>query len=256
MGYRMVSGPRHLVIVRAGDSSLHDAWLTPEEDRDFCLAVSFYGKAPERWVAGADRFVEAKGPKWVPLADFIDDNWEWVSGFDYIALPDDDLNATATDWKTLFRTMRELDLDLAQPSLDYKSYWTHQITARRPAYRARITNFVEVMTPAFSRWALELLLPTFRLSPSGFGLDVVWPVIMQEAGKRLGIVDEISFQHTRPFNGNTPVDPAKSAEAGMYSLLAHPPVVDEMVLSQVFGVSFPFDPVVYSAVLAQKGQHG
>lgn len=242
---------KNLVIVRAGDDSLHESWLTPATDRDFCLAISYYGKQPERWADEADRWAQAKGPKWGPLADFIDENWEWISQFDHVALPDDDLSATATDWSSLFRTVRELDLDLAQPSLDYASYWTHQITARRPAYRARFTNFVEVMTPTFSRWALEVCLATFRMSPSGFGLDVVWPVILQKAGRRMGIVDEVAFGHTRPFNGAAAVDPSNNGAGGMYSLLTHPPVIDEMILSQVFGVSFPFDPVVYSAVLAK-----
>jgi hypothetical protein len=239
---------RNLVVVRAGDESLHESWLDPAAERTFSLAVSYYGKEPGRWTETADRWVEAKGPKWGPLADFLDTEWEWISQFDYIALPDDDLSATASDWNRLFGAMREFGFDLAQPSLDYRSFWTHQITAQRPAYRARSTNFVEVMTPVFSRWALERCLPTFRMSASGFGLDVVWPVILQKAGRQMGIVDEVAFGHTRPFNGAAPVDPKGGVANGMYKLLSHPPVLDEIVLSQVFGVSFPFDPVVYSAV--------
>ncbi len=243
---------KNLVIVRAGDSSLHPGWLSPPDQRDFTLAVSYYGNDPDRWAGTWDRWVEAKGPKWGPLADFIDDNWEWVSEFDYVALPDDDLAATASDWKGLFQAMRDLDLDLAQPSLAYSSYWTHQITAQRPGYRARFTNFVEVMTPTFSKWALERCLPTFRMSSSGFGLDIIWPTILQKAGRKLGIIDEVAFGHTRPFNGNTAVDRRQTSGGTMYSLLSHPPVIDEMILSQVFGVAFPFDPVVYSAVVARS----
>jgi hypothetical protein len=247
----MMADYRNLVVVRAGSESLHQGWLEPAEERDFALAVSYYGKEPGRWTETADRWVEAKGPKWGPLADFVDDEWEWVSQFDYVAFPDDDLSATASDWRGLFKAMRDLDLDLAQPSLDYRSFWTHQITARRPAYRARMTNFVEVMTPAFSRWAVERCLPTFRMSASGFGLDIVWPAILQKAGRRLGIIDEISFGHTRPFNGIAPVDAKGSGSGDLYKLLSHPPVIDEIILSQLFGVAFPFDPVVYSAVVAQ-----
>ncbi|MGH9016984.1 MAG: DUF707 domain-containing protein [Acidimicrobiales bacterium] len=247
----MAGGPANLVIVRAGDGSRHESWLDPTSERDFALAVSYYGDEPERWAPAADRLVAAKGPKWGPLADFIDDEWQWVSQFDYVALPDDDLAASAADWKGFFAAMAEFDLDLAQPALDYASFWTHQITARRPAYRVRLTNFVEVMTPAFSRWALERCLPTFRMSTSGFGLDVVWPAIVQTAGRRLGIVDEVAFGHTRPFNGAAPVEPGEAdGGGGLYQLLSHPPLIDEMILSQIFGVTFPFDPVVYSAVPA------
>jgi hypothetical protein len=247
----MTPTSRNLVVVRAGDDSLHEGWLEPASEQDFCLAISYYGNEAGRWADRADRWIEAKGPKWGPLADYVDNDWEWISQFDYIAFPDDDLSATASDWKGLFRATNELGLDLAQPSLDYQSFWTHQITARRPAYRARITNFVEVMTPVFSRWALELCLPTFRMSSSGFGLDIVWPTILQNAGRRLGIIDEVSFGHTRPFNGIGPVEPKGNVARGIYELLSHPPVIDEMILSQVFGVTFPFDPVVYSAILAE-----
>jgi hypothetical protein len=241
---------RNLVVLRSGDSSLHEQWLTPERDRNFALGLSYYGDHPERWVGAADRLVGQKGPKWVPLADFVDQNWDWVSQFDYVAFPDDDLGATASDWNKLFSAVREFDLDLAQPSLDYDSYWTHQITARRPAYRVRFTNFVEVMAPVFSRFALERCLPTFRMSPSGFGLDLVWPAILGRAGRRLGIVDEVSFGHTRPFRGDSVFDPAASGGSGVYATLAGPPFVDNIIMTQIFDVSAPFDPITYSAVPA------
>jgi hypothetical protein len=250
-----MSGTRNLVIVRAGDESLHESWLEPATDRNFALAVSYYGKEQGRYAATADRQVEAAGPKWGPLADFIDSHWDWVSQFDYIALPDDDLAATASDWNGLFQTMDELGFDLAQPSLDYQSFWTHQITAQRPAYRARVTNFVEVMTPTFSRWALECCLPTFRMSTSGFGLDIVWPTILQQAGRELGIIDEVCVGHTRPFNGSQAVGPEVDGAQGIYKTLTHPPVIDEMILSQVFGVAFPFDPAVYRAITADTAGH-
>ena len=81
---------------------LVQGWLEPADDLDFCLAVSYYGTQPGRWAGTADRLVEAKGPKWGPLVDFIADNWDWVSQFDYVALPDDDLSATAADRKAVF----------------------------------------------------------------------------------------------------------------------------------------------------------
>lgn len=243
-------GHRNLVIVRAGESSLHEAWLEPAAARTFSLAVSYYGSHPGRWAASADRFVSMRGPKWWPIAEFVDANWDWVRQFDYVALPDDDVAATAADWAAVFRIMEELGLDLAQPSLDPQSHWTHSITTRRPAYRARYTNFVEVMAPVFSRWALRQLLPTFRMSVSGWGLDVAWPSILHESGGRVGIIDEVCVRHTRPFNGPG----STSAEgAAVYNVLGQDPHVDDMALMQVFGVAWPYDPVVYGAVPAGSG---
>lgn len=227
---------------------MHRDWLAPAEDRTFSLAVSFYGSDPVPWRDGADLFVEARGAKWPPLADLVDQHWEWVSSFDYVAFPDDDLGASATDWRRLFEVMAELDLDLGQPALADRCFWTHGITVQRPGLRARFTNFVEVMTPVFSRWAIERCLPTFRMSPSGFGLDFVWPKVVENGGRRSGIVDEVAFFHTRPFRGSVPLDPSARGSEGVYGQLAYPPAVDEFVMSQVFGIHTPFDPVTVAAL--------
>src|SRR2546423_553078 len=50
---RCDTGPvrRNLVIVRAGDTSLHENWLAGPVDRNWDLIVSYYGDDPERFRA-------------------------------------------------------------------------------------------------------------------------------------------------------------------------------------------------------------
>ncbi len=69
---------------------------------------------------------------------------------------------------------------------------------RNHSFYGRRTGFVEIMMPAFSRRALEMLLPTFDLSVTGWGwgLDSVWPKLL--GYENVGIIDGVTAVHTRP----------------------------------------------------------
>ncbi len=61
----------------------------------------------------------------------------------------------------------------------------------------RPTTFVEIMAPLFSKNALAKCLPTFGENHFGWGLDFVWPKLLDY--QNIGIIDEVSAKHTRPF---------------------------------------------------------
>jgi hypothetical protein len=67
---------------------------------------------------------------------------------------------------------------------------------------ARWTRFVEI-GPVFSmrRDAARLLLPFDEASPMGWGYDFIWPVILERAGLRLGIVDAVPVDHNLRAHG-------------------------------------------------------
>jgi hypothetical protein len=74
------------------------------------------------------------------------------------------------------------------------------------------------MAPIFRRAALERCAPTFSESPSGWGLDWLWPVLCRAAGLgRIAVIDATPVRHTRPVGGelyrNHPeLDPRGDAE--------------------------------------------
>ena len=192
---------RNLVILRAGPSSLHTAWARdiPPEDRSWDLCISWYAD-PERFIEDPDAEYHAVQPdvrKFGALHQLLHrDSPFWR--YDYVMAPDDDL---AWSWRGVniaFETMREFNLLLGQPSLDPSGFPNHDITRQRPDCRLRFTNFVEVMTPIFSREALEICAPTFGLSRGGFGLDHVWSTLLGDPSNRLGIIDDTAAVHTRP----------------------------------------------------------
>ena len=189
----------YLIIARVGDKSLHPRWL--EGDRNWDLALSSFGSAPVAHAGECVLVEKVKGPKWAPLHDLIVRNAELIDRYKYVMLPDDDLLFTPDGMSWFFDLCRRHDFAVAQPSLDYESFYSHPITIRRPMLSYRLTDFVEVMTPCFRTDVLHQVLPTFVASASGWGIDDVWPGLVGRTGGRMAIVDEVSVTHTRPVGG-------------------------------------------------------
>lgn len=187
----------NLVVVRAGDKSLHPQWLA-NGPRSWDLAVSYYGDYPERYKDQYDLLHLYKGPKWEGIADFLNAHRELVQAYRYVWFPDDDLLTSAENIDRFFSICADADFTVAQPALTRYSYYTWPITRRQPDAIYRRTNFVEIMAPCFKVETLPLFEPTFTLSSSCWGVEWLWWDIAGKAGAaRFGIVDCAPVQHTR-----------------------------------------------------------
>jgi hypothetical protein len=194
-------GRRNLVVVRAGDASLHRQWLDAPE-RDFDLFVSYYGGTPGMHQEGADYYEARPGPKWPGLAGLLEEHAPALAAYDAFWFPDDDLSTSAPVIDRMFSFFRAYQLCLAQPALTRNSYYTWDTLLQDRCCHIRYTRFVEVMAPIFSRAALQLCRPTFAESRSGWGLDWVWPGLCRQAGLgRMAILDATPVRHTRPVGG-------------------------------------------------------
>lgn len=193
---------KNLVIVRAGDASLHEGWLPPPDaPRSFDLAVSYFGRNPDAYRRDDVPRLDGVGPKWRGLYELLASgviNW-W--DFDYICLPDDDLAASPEVFETLFAQMRAHDLALAQPALTPDSHISHAITLHNPRFQLRRTNFVEAMAPVFSCELLARVLPTFVANDSGWGIDWLWQQYLDRPQRDSAIIDAAQVCHTRPVGG-------------------------------------------------------
>jgi hypothetical protein len=85
---------------------------------------------------------------------------------------------------------------LAQAARSHGSDIGHFFVEELDGLSARWTRFVEI-GPVFSmrRDAARLLLPFDEASPMGWGYDFIWPVIIERAGLRMGIVDAVPVDH-------------------------------------------------------------
>jgi hypothetical protein len=88
------------------------------------------------------------------------------------------------------------DLALAQPASSHGSTLDDPFVEQLDGVDARLTRFVAT-GPLFSmrRDALPLLLPFDETSPMGWGYEFVWPVAMEAAGLKMGIVDATPVEH-------------------------------------------------------------
>lgn len=210
---------RNLIVLRAGDQSLHRQWL--QGNADFDLLISYYGEEPGRYQSDTPMWEARKGPKWSCLADLLRERTELMVRYDAFWFPDDDLAADTAELNRMFALFNGLQLDLAQPSLTPDSYVSWPFLVQQPGNIARYVGFVEVMAPLFSRSALRRCLPTFSESRSGWGLDWIWPhLCAEERDDAVAILDAVAVRHTRPVGGdlyrrNPELDPHRDWSAAL-----------------------------------------
>ncbi len=188
--------PRNLVIVRAGDTSLHPGWLGNAGEQNWDIIVNYYGDDPDLFRDPRVRRIDSKGPKWPALYELIRKMQAEIETYDYVWFPDDDLVSNVEDMNKFFAIFHEHALKLAQPALTPDSIIGCPITLRNRAFKLRFTAFVEVMAPCFSREFLKQCWPLFTTNISGYGLDYLLPNRAGDASK-VAIIDAVSVRHTR-----------------------------------------------------------
>ncbi len=234
----MSTPKRFLVVVRAGDQSLHPQWTSDLTTRTWDLVVSYFGKDPDRFRSAGEIRIDDRGQKYGGLHTLLTRQDFWRH-YEYVWLPDDDLAAEQSAIDGLFEIMARLDLALAQPALSWTSFYSYFVTIRNPSFRVRLTNIVEIMAPCFHRPFLETCVPTFTENLSGWGLSWLWPRLLPEKPRRCGVVDEVQVTHTRPVGG-----PAydKLRDAGVT------PRAELEELKRKFGIPLDMRPRVYAAI--------
>lgn len=117
--------------------------------------------------------------------------------FDYLVVCDDDVVVRRGFLDLYLGLQTKHDLALAQPARTKNSWIDHPITRQVASLECRFTRFVEV-GPVFSmhRSLFKDLLPLNTGSPMGWGLDFVWPLIVESMGKKMGIIDATPVDHS------------------------------------------------------------
>jgi tetratricopeptide (TPR) repeat protein len=195
---------RFLVVVRAGDNSLHPQWLQGSETRNWDMIVhSFGNECPWENEDGVEILratgSEIQGPKFRAIHALYERKKDHFLSYEYIFFPDDDLAADVETFNRIFLLADHFGLHYAQPALTHDSFMgAWGITMENRSFLLRYTNFVEVMAPVFSRAYLQLCAPSFIENISGYGLDLLWSSWVPSPWK-IGILDACPVKHTRPF---------------------------------------------------------
>lgn len=207
---------KYLLVLRAGDRSLHPGWLKGERNWD--LHISYFGdqEAPFGELPAGVTLSREKGPKWLGLKDCLAKHPEFLERYTHIGFPDDDLAATAATWNAALRILDEIGVALGQVSLDPRSFYSYDITLQRNWLAWRETDFVELMCPIFRLDFLRQVLPTWDANRSSWGLDMVWREIARREGRLLAIVDAVSVLHTRAIGKGTQYSAANLGGKSQY----------------------------------------
>jgi hypothetical protein len=188
--------PRNLIIVRAGDNSLHTDWLGDSASRNWDIIVNYYGDNPDIFRDQSQKRIDSKGPKWPALHDVVHKHASEIAAYEYVWFPDDDLVSDIDSINRMFDICREYDLSLAQPSLTLDSIIGNPITLTNHAFKLRFTTFIEIMAPVFSQKFLQRCAASFNTNLSGYGLDFLWPT-WAETKAKVAIIDDVAVKHTR-----------------------------------------------------------
>lgn len=178
---------------------MHKEWLNPAEERHFDLYIEYYGDQDRRYAEDADFYSQAKGEnKFSRFIELYHKHKQLFSHYEAIWLCDDDIRTNQDTIHKMFRLFSDFHLWLAQPAITEDSYYSHWITIRNENYVLRYTNFVEVMAPIFSQYALQKLMHTFKVTAYTWGIDFVWGKLLGYPGDKIAIIDDTVVKHTRP----------------------------------------------------------
>jgi hypothetical protein len=117
-----------------------------------------------------------------------------INGYDRILVTDDDVVLPRHFLDNFIIAQNKCNFALCQPARTDTSWTDHQIVVQRPGLLARETRFVEIFCVRSDLFST--LLPFDETSDMGWGLDFVWPVQVERAGKSMGIIDAVPVDHS------------------------------------------------------------
>lgn len=185
----------YLAIIRCG---ANHRLVDDGSQRKFDIALSLYACPNDQSLLDGCEYSYSGGiNKYKAACQFIDAALlEKFRGFIFL---DEDLEITYSHLGQFLDYCWAHGFGLAQPSLTSDSFYSHKhlLNASRSGWRS--VGMVEVMCPYFSSDALRVALNTFDLSYSTWGLDHIWPRLLDLEPV---VVDEFTIKHTKPVGGS------------------------------------------------------
>ncbi|SFM72053.1 hypothetical protein [Variovorax sp. OV329] len=165
------------------------------------------------------RVVTRPQPKFLLLDEVTQD----AGRFDWILLCDDDVEFAPGFLDEFIHWVQRCDFALAQPARTSDSYIDHPIVQCLGGVSARRTRFVEIgPVVCIRRDAVPLLMPFGPKAGMGWGLDFIWPALLEQAGLRAGIIDAAPMAHRmRPAARSYDSSGANAVMADLLALSPH-----------------------------------
>ncbi len=193
------SSPRLLVVLRIGSDHRVASWACqPARIRGWDLLLSPYDAISDLSAFEPTLTLPYKGGKWDAIHRLFTDWPELLNAYDYIWIPDDDIEMPQDGPANLLAEADFHGLDLCQPALTADSHFSHLVTVRNRFTRLRYTNFVELMAPMMRPAILAQALPLMEGRWAAKGLDYIWQGFVEaDSDRRVAIIDSVPAGHHR-----------------------------------------------------------
>ena len=143
------------------------------------------------------KFICEKGKRWYFMKKYATP--EYCKEYDYIFVWPDDIDIDNFSYKNFIDIMERNNLEMAQPALSHKSHYSHSITLKQDKKLGRLTDFVEIMVPVFSREAWSKFYEMMEdYNYCGWGYDDFAKSFCRY--KNMGIVDCETVTHVSSIN--------------------------------------------------------
>jgi len=184
--------------------------------------------------------------KYLGIYKHIKDN-PCLLDYDYFWMPDEDVLLSSFHINELFVKMAQLNLDLAQPSIEKSkgSFPSWDVFTHRDGLDVVYSNFIEITCPCFSKNGLAACIESFPKSKSGWGLDLVWPKLIGNNGDNIAIINCVIAKHTRRIRGGGLYDKLK--EFGILSSVERKRLMREYGITSIDIKTYDHSPHTKSA---------
>lgn len=194
---------KNLVIMPFGRKSLRSAWLTDAEGRDFDVVLLCYHEMPgdPHISHPALTSYQLNDFKWWMIADLFERAApQLLAQYDNFYFIDDDIETDKESINFLFDCFERAPFRLAQPALTRDSFMSWKALRVQRLSGHRYVSSVELMCPLMKRDVLQALLPIFKVTKSGWGVDLLWgqQVLDKFGPDQIGVFDIVKVRHGRP----------------------------------------------------------
>jgi len=184
----------NLIFTSAGDNTqFYNHWLG--EDRNYDVWCVYYGNNDENYNMYekiVDKIWKRKGSKFQNFHYIYTNYRELLDKYDRFFIVDDDIIINTNDIHNLFDISIKYDLWLCQPSYTSDSKISWKYTAHQTGNILRYTNFTEVGTTVFSKYAIHKFMEYYDPILIGWGIDLfyIW-VLGEDKQNKYAIIDSI-----------------------------------------------------------------
>ena len=187
---------RFLVMIRCGSRPRPSLFSEPLPiGRNFDVAVNYYAPPNEKdyFFQNAELIIAGGLSKYHAAKQCM--HAGALHAYEGVYFLDEDIELHFNP-SEFFEYCTSKNFAIAQAALSHASDGAWRLTYCHPAFEYRLTNFVEVMAPFFSKEFLLTVVEAFDISISTYGLDVFWGTQL-EKGQTAAIVDRFQMTHAK-----------------------------------------------------------